>query len=209
MRKVAYLAAGIVVLALAGMLAVYLLSLPDASPGAALPPVAVDPPPPPAVPAPTGPDLTRFQGGRAPPAPMVYAPGPPAPPADSWEAVPLARERSLGPVGAALRAGLEPLAPQLQACLRAGPGTSRGGATVSAAAGDEELDDAVGTPAVVLHLETLAGQVRIVDAPVLSWAGMSEGAMACVQQALRGRTFPAPAARVGRKLRMAYPLPAR
>jgi len=208
-RKPLYLAAAILVLAGGTMLAIYLLSLPDASPGAALPPAAVDPPPPPAVPPPAAPDLSRFQGGKAPPAPMVYAPAPPPPLPDSWEAVPLSRDRNLGPVGVALRSGLEPLAPQLQGCLAAAPGASPGGASVSSAAGDEELGDGGGAPAVVLHLETLSGQVRIVDAPVLSWAGVSEAAMGCVQAALRGRSFPAPAAQPGRKLRVVFPLPAR
>jgi len=159
--------------------------------------------------APAAPDLTRFQGGRAPPAPMAYAPGPPAPPPDSWEAVPISRDRGLGPLGGALRAGLGPLTPQLQGCLASAPGRSPEGATVSSAAGDEDLADAGGAPAVVLHLETLAGQLRVADAPVLSWAGTSETAMGCVQQALRGRTFPAPAARPGQKLRVAFPIPAR
>jgi len=205
-RRYAYLAAAILLLAGGGMLAIYLVSLPDASPGTSLPPTVVDPPP---APPPAAPDLTRFQGGKAPLAPMVYSPAPPAPPPDSWEAAPISRDRTLGPLGAALRAGLEPLTPQLQGCLASAPGSSPGGTTVSTAAGDEDLAEAGGAPAVVLHLETQAGQVRIADAPVLGWAGASEGAMGCVQQVLRGRTFPAPAARPGRKLRVAFPLPTR
>jgi len=204
-RKVAYLALAILVLAGGGMLAVYLLSLPDPAPADALPPPAVDSPPPPDAPLPAAPDLSRFQGGKAPPAPMVYAPKP-TPPPDSWEAIPLTRERSLGRVGAALRAGLEPLGPQLGACLGAAGGGA-GSAAVSAAAGDEDLGgEGGGGPAVVLHVESLPGQLRIVDAPVLAWQGTSEAAMACVQQALRGRTMAAPAARPGQKLRVAYPL---
>ncbi|MBI5070729.1 MAG: hypothetical protein HZB56_21105 [Deltaproteobacteria bacterium] len=190
-----------------GVVAIYLLSQPDSPAPGALPPAAAEAPaPPPSAPAAAAPDLSRFQGGKAPPAPMVYAPAP-VPPPDSWEALPIARERSLGPLGGALRAGLDPLSPQLSACLRAAPPALPGSTTVSEAAGDEDVSDGGGMPAVVLHIETLEGRLRIVDAPVLSWSGTSDVAMGCVQQALRGKSFAAPAAHAGRKLRVAYAIP--
>lgn len=206
MRKVLYLAAAILLLAGAGLLAIYLSSLPDTAPAPAPPPLTVEPTAPPASP-PGAPDLSRFQGGKGtPPAPMVYAPAPPPPPPESWEAVPLSNPRSMGPVGAALRLALEDTVPQLTACLRAAPSTSPRAATVSAAAGDDEAADGGGEPALVLHVEALAGQLRVVDAPVLAWGGMSEGSAACAQQILKGRTFPAVAAKAGARYRVVQPI---
>lgn len=206
MQKVLYLAAAIVLLAGAGVAAIYLSSLPDPTPAAAPPPLALEPATPPASP-PGAPDLSRFQGSKGtPPAPMAYAPAPPPPPPESWEAVPLSSPRSMGPVGAALRLALEETAPQLAACLRAAPSTSPRGAAVSAAAGDDEAADGSSEPALVLHVEALAGQLRVVDAPVLAWGGMSEGSAACAQQLLKGRTFPAVAAKAGARYRVVQPI---
>ena len=74
------------------------------------------------------------------------------------------------------------------------------------------LSDASGTApgrgALLLELEMVEGGVRIVDAPVAELGAASDGLVACVQQALRGRTVSLPQLRYepGQRLTMPYPL---
>jgi hypothetical protein len=48
---------------------------------------------------------------------------------------------------------------------------------------------------LMLEIETLAGELRIVDAQVRAWGGASEAMVSCARTVLRGHVFPAPAHR--------------
>jgi hypothetical protein len=48
---------------------------------------------------------------------------------------------------------------------------------------------------LMLEIETLEGELRIVDAQVRAWGGASEAMVSCARSVLRGHVFPAPAHR--------------
>jgi hypothetical protein len=59
---------------------------------------------------------------------------------------------------------------------------------------------------LVLHLEPLDGEVRIVEALVERQGATDGRVLACVQGALRGLSVPLPTARAGPRQRLRYPL---
>jgi hypothetical protein len=136
---------------------------------------------------------------------VVDAP-PPAPPAGSWEAVPLSpRASALGPLGAAVGRELNELQPQLAACFDEEVQARHGAAGVTAVRDLAPQADQ-GTTVLVLELETQAGAVRIADAPVEARGGASDGLLACAQRVLRGKVFDAPGAHAGARHRLLHPL---
>ena len=64
-----------------------------------------------------------------------------------------------------------------------------------------------GKPAtLVLEMEMLEGEVRIVEASVREWGGASEQVVSCAQGVLRGQVAHAPTARPGQRVQMPFPL---
>jgi hypothetical protein len=62
-------------------------------------------------------------------------------------------------------------------------------------------------PAVLmLELETLGGEVRIVEAQVQAWGGASAEVVSCAQYVLRGQVIAASTAGPGHRVRMPFPL---
>jgi hypothetical protein len=134
----------------------------------AAPPAATPPPPAAGVGGPFG----TFAEGQS---------GPPAP--GSWEAIP--------PVQRAVPAIASPVRKAVAHCFdpdaeaRFGP---RPHTTVPGVS--EAASRAV--PALMLHIEALDGAARIVDAPMMARGTASDALLACAQEALRGKTIPAP-----------------
>lgn len=135
--------------------------------------------------------------------------GPPrvVPPSDSWEAVPVASSRVRGgdPIMAAVGRELIDLHELLSACFEPEVAARQGAATYSPVKPEESMDDA-GTTVLLLQLETQTNAVRVVDAPVASSGGASDGTLACVQGLLRGKVFEAPGARAGERRRLQHQL---
>jgi hypothetical protein len=141
-----------------------------------------------------------------PPPPVVMGPPRPEPPRDSWEAVPpAARPGDLGPVGAALGRGLNELQDKVSGCYDEVVQARYGQRQFTTVRDYAPLDD-TGTTVLMLEVETQHGSVRIVDAPVETRGGASDGLIACAQQALRGQVVPAPQAVPGSRHRVRYPL---
>lgn len=139
-------------------------------------------------------------------APIEYGPAPTKPPKGSWEAVaPVARAGSLGPLGAAIAQGLAELKPALSECFSETLQARNAGQAVTAVM-DEVAAEDNGATTLMLQVEGLAGEVRIVDAPVEMRGNASDGLIACAQQALRGQVIPAGAARRGTRYRIPFPL---
>ncbi len=64
-----------------------------------------------------------------------------------------------------------------------------------------------GKPAsLMLEMETLQGEVRIVDAQVQEWGEASEQLVSCARSVLRGQVIPASTVLRGERMRMPYPL---
>jgi hypothetical protein len=154
--------------------------------------------------------ITQPPAGPAPPqlpvAPNQYDPPAPTPPEDSWEAVPpTARAASMGPVGGAVGRGLNELKDLVGACfdedVQARHGLTRFTQTLDHAPMPDN-----GTTVLMLQIETRAGGARIVDAPLETRGGASDGLVACAQRVLRGRTFEVPDATAGGRYRLLYPL---
>lgn len=162
--------------------------------------------PPPAPP----PDLSRYarQTGTLPP-PMEYQPTPPPPPPGSWEAARPTLPSRMGAIGGALHAGLQELEPRLSACFdevtQARYAQAMAPGTAPEAEPDPDAPPPSGAvPALLLHVETLDGRIRIADAVVESRGGASDGLVACTQRVLRGQTFPAPGAKPGQRFRVPH-----
>ncbi len=115
------------------------------------------------------------------------------------------RAAGLGAVGGAVVDELNALQPRLAACFDEGA-QSRHGATPFSRTADFKGEEAGGTPILVLEIETSPGRVRIVDAPVETQGGASDGLVACAQQILRGRVVAAPGVQAGQRARLTYPL---
>lgn len=150
------------------------------------------------------------EGPREPPPPEVQYDAPPEPPPPgSWESIaPVARAGSLGAVGTAVGRGLNALQPALADCWS--EAAARGGQVAQEDNLTEARDEAPpadGTTTVlVLQVETLADQVRIVEAPLESQGSASDGLVACAQRVLRGQTFDAPGAQPGQRYRILHGL---
>ncbi len=144
--------------------------------------------------------------GQGVPVEVVREAPPAPPPAGSWEAVPLSpRPAGLGPMGAALGRELNDLQPALSACFDEEVQARHGAAPVTRTA--EAAPDDVGVTVLVLELEAGGGTVRVVDAPVESRGGASDGLIACAQRVLRGKVFEAPVGpRQGGRHRVLFPL---
>ncbi len=180
--------------------------------------VADAPSPPPAsepiapLPAATGQDLAARHDVLARPAPPPQRPTPvaeppPPPPPGSWESVdPVARPSELGAIGPAFMMGLRNAA-ALERCFD--PNVESRHASTGALptiARDGTSDETGGPPVLMLQLETLAGAVRIVDAPVETRGRAGDGVHLCAQAALRGLEIPVAQARAGERHRMRYAL---
>jgi predicted transcriptional regulator len=100
---------------------------------------------------------------------------------------------------------LSELQPRLAACFDE-VAQSRHGATAFSRTTDYTGQETGGTPVLVLEIETGPGRVRIVDAPVETQGGASDGLVACAQQVLRGRVVAAPGVEAGQRARLTYPL---
>jgi hypothetical protein len=144
---------------------------------------------------------------RAEPGPRTEPGLPPLPPElDRWEAVPVAtRTDRMGLIGPILAAELSSLQPRLAACLDDDRQVRPAQAPPRPAPEPGSADES--TPTIlVLNLELEAGRIRIEDAPVEAQGRVSEGAIACTQQVLRGHVFPAPVVTGPGRARMALPL---
>jgi hypothetical protein len=207
MRKLLIAAVAILVLAGGAMLAIVLQSGPG--PGGGDPPPVVIP----AVPVPAvtlAPqarvDLSQVGTGQGPPPPMQYAPPPPRAPAGTWEAVPPLARLPGSPAGRAIQAALAQVQPRLSACFDDDAQARHGQAPVTAGKEQYASVDEGAETILVLQVETLRDAVYIVDAPVESRGGASDGLIACAQQALRGQTFPAPGSTPGGRMRVLHNL---
>lgn len=154
------------------------LPAPDAAPPApiVLPPPAPGPAfaPPPEPPGmePEEPALARYR-----------------PPSGSWESVaPVVRAAALGPAGTVVGRDLIALQPQLAACFQEASVARFGREQPTQTLDVERLED-TGVTVLVLQVETAPGRATIVDAPLETRGGASDGAIACAQRLLRGRTL--------------------
>ena len=134
--------------------------------------------------------------------------GPPAPAVreGTWEAVaPVARPASLGPVGAAIGRELNELHPRLSACFDEDTAARHGTQPVTAVQDAAPTPD-MGTTVLMLQVESSGGTARIVDAPVETRGGASDGVIACAQRLLRGTTMEVPVEKAGTRHRILYTL---
>ena len=128
----------------------------------------------------------------------------PAPPG-SWEAAPLASSgrRAGDPAVAAVGRKQKEITRELKRCLDPKIAAEAGAATYARAQRQEAEDDQ-GSTVLVLYLESQAGSVRVVDAPVERSGGASDGTLACMQASLRGKVLPAPGAKPGQRQRLQF-----
>lgn len=172
-------------------------------------PLAAEPPPDPGPVPHTPAEALAPRPPPEPPAPVQYDAAPEPPPPGSWEAItPVARAGSLGPIGSAVGRGLNALKPQLSACWN--EAAASGGLVAPTDNYTEARDEAPPpdqtTTILVLQVETMVDQVRIIEAPVESQGSASYGLVACAQRVLRGQTFDAPGARPGQRYRILHGL---
>jgi len=173
------------------------------------PPAAEMPTPGPSAPPSTPAEALAPRAPPEPPPPVQYDTAPEPPPPDSWEAVtPVARAGALGNIGAAVTRGLATLAPAIGACQS--EAEARGGLVAPSdnytEARDEVPPPDATTTILVLQVESLRDQVRIVEAPVEAAGRASSGYVACVQRVLRGQSFAAVGAQPGHRYRILYPI---
>ncbi len=141
-----------------------------------------------------------------PPPPLIVTPAPPPPAAGTWEAVPqVARAAEAGPVGAAVGRELNELQPRLAACFDEDRQARHGRDVVSRSGDALPMEDS-GTTILVLQVEAGGGRARIVDAPVETQGGASDGLVACAQQVLRGHVVQTPAAKAPARYRILFTL---
>ena len=184
-----------------------------AGPSMAPPAEVVAPPPAPAPAAPA--EVASGSGvmGRPAPPPLAVAPPPPPPPPppprDSWESVePAGRPADLGAIGPGFMMAMRNTATGRLATCFDEVVEARNAATgaVPAATRDPNVTAIGAPPVLMLELETRAGAVVIVDAPVESQGTAGDGTILCAQRALRGLTLSVPAARDGERHRLRWPL---
>jgi len=199
-------AAAILLFTLMAMLAIYFL-VPDAPSLAAL---SADATPAPA-PADAGmpqslPSLSLVRPPDPPPPPLIAGPPPPRPQEGSWEAVPpVARASEAGPVGAALGRELNELQPRLSNCFDEDVQARHGLEGVTRTSDYAPLEEQ-GATILMLQVETRPGEIRIVEAPVETRGGASDGLLACAQRVLRGHTLKTHEARAVGRYRILYSL---
>ncbi len=135
-------------------------------------------------------------------------PPPPPPSAGSWEAVdPVGRPAELGAIGPGLMIGLRNASPMLSRCFdEATEAQYAASGARPVVASDAAGGAAGGPPVLLLELETRAGSVLIVDAPMESRGSASDAAIACAQQTLRGMSVPVAQAKPGARHRLRYAL---
>ncbi len=196
-------AGGIVLL---GAVAVVVITyvMPDGAPWDAGPAPAVSSAPPPG--GPLAPQTGVLRPPDPPPPTLIMGAPPPKPAEGSWEAVtPAARPASAGPAGAALGRELNELQPKLSACFDEDRQARHGQQPVTRTQDYAPRED-TGTTVLMLQVETSPGQVRIVDAPVETQGGASDGLVACAQRVLRGHVLRTPAATEQGRYRVLFTL---
>jgi hypothetical protein len=183
---------------------------PEVSRAPEVPPVPVDPTPA-ARPA-AEPAVRQNVMGRPPPLPAVViqtSPAPEPPPRDSWEAVdPVGRPSELGAIGPAFMMAMRnEVSGKLARCFDEVVESRNAASGETPRWTRDGNETAWGAPPVLmLELETRAGSVVLVDAPVESQGSAGDGTILCAQRALRGLTLSVPAARAGERYRLRYPL---
>jgi hypothetical protein len=141
-----------------------------------------------------------------PPPPLIQGPPPPRPEAGSWEAVPpAARPSAAGPAGAAIGRALNELQPRLSACFDEDVQARHGRESLTRTREDAPLEDH-GTTILMLQVEVSPGEARIVDAPVETRGGASDGLIACAQRVLRGQVIPLQGSPSAERQRILFPL---
>jgi hypothetical protein len=201
--------AGIAAFAGAAVGGVWYVTGPDAAP----PPSASAP-----VPAPTPeparppaaapyPRLGAQTVAAPPPAPPnVYGPARIEPPKSSWEAVPVAsRPNKLGPLGGAMMRALNELQEDISPCFDDATAARHGQEKVTTVKDAMPMDDQ-GATVLILQIEVAGDTARIVDAPVETRGGVSDGTIACAQRVLRGQKVGVPGSQKPGKYRMMYSL---
>jgi hypothetical protein len=159
------------------------------------------------------PPLTPLEAARIgtpptnePPPVSLHEEPPPPPDPNSWEALaPVGRVSALRGIGGAIGRELNEIRPRLEPCFEEET-QSRFGRVQIARVGDAQPIADAGVVVLMLQLETRAGQVVIVDAPVEVQGNASDGLIACAQQVLRGVAIDAPTAVGGQRYRVRYPL---
>lgn len=144
----------------------------------------------------------------APVAPVIVEAGPPVPVPEegSWEAVtPVARLANLGPLGVAFSRALQQLRPAMSACYDE-DAQARNGMQPPTEVTDYGRSEEVTLPSLMLQIETQSGSATIVDAPVSTRGGASDGLLTCVQRVVRGRTVQVPGTEAGGRYRALYPV---
>lgn len=199
-------------IALLGIGAVALILSQGGSPqaGAGTPFAIPDGGPPPQIGSPflpTQPGLPAGLAAVGQPPPVSLHEAPPPPPApDSWEAVaPVGRLGAIRGVGGAIGRELNELQPRLAECFTE-ESQSQHGQVAFSRVQDAQPPDESGTTLLMLQLEARPGQVVIVDAPLETRGGASDGLIACAQRVLRGVVVQEPRAKPGERYRVRFPL---
>jgi len=118
---------------------------------------------------------------------------------------PVARPAALGAVGAALGRGLNELKDQLDVCFDEDVQARHGRESLTRTREDAPLEDH-GTTILMLQVEVSPGEARIVDAPVETRGGASDGLIACAQRVLRGQVIPLQGSPSAERQRILFPL---
>lgn len=165
--------------------------------------------------APVGP---AEQAGAAPHSVPAFPPRPAAPPAGagaaggpataatasrpqgSAQAPAPSSDPALGRLRPHLTAGLGRLQASVARCSEEAPAAGSG----SPSAGGGLRTGMRGRTVLTLDVETLDGQLRIVDAALASPAAAGDWRVACAQRKLRGQLIPAPPAKAGSRMKVPF-----
>lgn len=159
--------------------------------------------------------------GAAPPSMAALPPRAPVPPADARPAGGAQAEKAspTRPQGSAqapeassdpalarmrphLTAGLGRLQASVARCSEEAPAAGSG----SPAPAGGPRTGMRGRTVLTLEVETLDGQLRIVDAALAGPAGAGDWRVACAQRKLRGQIIPAPSAKAGSRMKVPFAL---
>lgn len=143
------------------------------------------------------------------PSPADAPPPLPPPPAASWEAVePAGRPSELGAIGPGFMMALRnEVSGTLARCFDEDTEARHASSGATPTWVSDGNTTALGAPPVLmLELETAAGAVTVVDAPLEAQGSAGDGTILCAQRALRGLTLGVPAAQAGERHRLRYPL---
>ena len=141
-----------------------------------------------------------------PPPPLIMGPPRPTPPEGSWEAVtPVARPAAAGPVGAAVGRELNELHDKISLCFDEDVQARHGQVGLTTVKDYAPLEDR-GTTILMLEVEAGYGEARIVDAPVETRGGASDGLIGCAQRVLRGHVVQTAEAKGPGRYRILFPL---